>query len=136
MAAKIHPFNRQFRRGFHRHRFIANQNKRDLPPKCREKQETDCFFGLYRYLVQSQAIIDGFHDAWRFSAALPPNQSIWFIFGVCLASCLWFSGLTVLISVFRERLNERVLRGINLICGAVIIFYGLKLFWSFIRMLP
>ena len=83
-----------------------------------------------------QAIIDGTMMLGAFSAALPPNQSIWFIFAIRISICLWFSGLTVLISVFRERLNVRVLRGINLICGVVIIFYGLKLFWSFIRMLP
>ena len=54
--------------------------------------------------------------------------------GVASASCLWFLGLTVFITLFSHKFNDRVLRAINVVCGAVIIFYGLKLLLSFIKM--
>lgn len=45
---------------------------------------------------------------------------------------LWFSALSVIVSLLRERFGEKLLNIINKICGAVIIFYGVKLLYSFI----
>lgn len=35
---------------------------------------------------------------------------------------LWFNGLTLLISVFRDRLDAVFLRRVNIVCGGVIVF--------------
>lgn len=79
-----------------------------------------------------QAIIDGTMMLGAFHVTLPPEQSLTFIAGVALASCLWFTGLSLFISLFSSHFNSRVLRVINLVSGTVIIFYGLKLLLHFI----
>lgn len=35
---------------------------------------------------------------------------------------LWFTGLTLLISVFRDRFDAVFLRRVNIVCGGVIVF--------------
>lgn len=35
---------------------------------------------------------------------------------------LWFTGLTLLISFFRDRLDAVFLRRVNIVCGGVIVF--------------
>ena len=82
-----------------------------------------------------QALIDGTMMLGAFRVTLPGAQSLPFICGVTSASCLWFTGVTLLISVFSSKFNSRVMRWINVVCGAVILFYGGKLFWSFVQML-
>ena len=82
-----------------------------------------------------QAIIDGTMMLGAFHVTLGAAQSTPFICGVAAASCLWFTGLTLVISLFSSRFNAKVLQTINKICGAVIIFYGGKLLFSFISML-
>lgn len=79
-----------------------------------------------------QAIIDGSMMLGAFRATLPTPDASRFIFGVASASCLWFFGITSLIAFFSARFNEKVLRYINIICGVVIIIYGLKLGYGFI----
>lgn len=81
-----------------------------------------------------QAIIDGTMMLGAFHVTLPASQATPFISGVALASCLWFSGLTLVISVFSSKFNAKVLRVINIVCGVIIIVYGLKLFLSFVNM--
>ena len=84
--------------------------------------------------LNPQAIIDGTMMLGAFRVTLPAEQSLAFMAGVASASCLWFLGLTVFITLFSHNFNDRVLRAINVVCGAVIIFYGLKLLLSFIKM--
>lgn len=57
-----------------------------------------------------------------------------FIFGMGLASCLWFTSVTLLISLFSRRFNAKILRIIDLVCGVVIVFYGAKLMMNFLAM--
>lgn len=78
-----------------------------------------------------QAIIDGTMMLGAFHVTLPEAQSLTFIAGVVTASCLWFTGLTLLISVFRDRLDAVFLRRVNIVCGGVIVFYGVKLLLNF-----
>lgn len=78
-----------------------------------------------------QAIIDGSMMLGAFHVTLPAEQSSSFISGVALASCLWFTGLTFLTSIFSDKINAKVLRTINIVCGIVIVFYGFKLFFNF-----
>lgn len=81
-----------------------------------------------------QAIIDGSLLLGGFNASLPPTMSTSFIVGVGLASALWFLTLTVITSQFRAKMNSTVMRWINIICGSIIIFYGIKLGYSFIQL--
>lgn len=81
-----------------------------------------------------QAIIDGSMMLGAFRASLPKEEGLKFIVGVTSASCLWFTGITTFISVFSSKFTDKILRGINIVCGAVIVFYGLKLFYTFIQL--
>ena len=81
-----------------------------------------------------QAIIDGSMMLGAFRASLPPEDGIKFISGVAFASCMWFIGMTIFITCFSSKITEKALRIINIACGTVIIFYGIKLFYSFIQM--
>lgn len=81
-----------------------------------------------------QAIIDGSMILGAFRASLPKEEGLKFIAGVTSASCLWFTGITTFISVFSSKFTDKILRGINIVCGAVIVFYGLKLFYTFIQL--
>ena len=80
-----------------------------------------------------QAIIDGTMMLGAFHVTLPGRQSIPFISGVGLASCLWFTAVTFIISIFSNRFNAKVLRIINVVCGIIIVFYGGKLLFNFIQ---
>ena len=81
-----------------------------------------------------QAIIDGSMMLGAFRASLPKEEGLKFIAGVTSASCLWFTGITTFISVFSSKFTDKILRGINIVCGAVIVFYGMKLFYTFIQL--
>jgi|SRR3712207_5657957 len=82
-----------------------------------------------------QAIIDGIMMLGAFRASLPTEDSMKFILGVTSASCIWFLGISILLSLFQNLFHEKILRAINVICGMIIIFYGLKLFYSFVLLL-
>lgn len=82
-----------------------------------------------------QALIDGSLLLGALHASLPVGMDYAFIFGVACASCTWFLGLTTVTSVFRSRFNERILRIINIVCGAIILVYGAKLMISFFSMI-
>lgn len=81
-----------------------------------------------------QALIDGSLLLGGFKASLPPTMSGSFITGVCLASTLWFLTLTVLTSRYRSKIDSAVMRWINIICGSIIMFYGIKLGYAFIQL--
>lgn len=81
-----------------------------------------------------QAIIDGTMMLGAFRATLQPGEPPFFMLGSASASFLWFLGVTLVLNLFRGKLSEKLLLWVNRICGCVMIFYGLKLLWSFIRM--
>ena len=82
-----------------------------------------------------QAVIDGTMMLGAFHVTLPGAESAPFIIGVAAASCLWFTGLTLLISIFSNKFNTKVLKGINVICGIIILFYGGKLLFNLVLMM-
>lgn len=82
-----------------------------------------------------QALIDGSMMLGAFKATLPAGTDFFFVGGFASASVLWFLGISTIISLFSAKITDKVLRVINVICGVVIIFYGLKLLWSFIQMI-
>lgn len=81
-----------------------------------------------------QAIIDGSMMLGAFKASLPADEGIKFIMGVMGASITWFLGITLFITIFSNKFTNSILTWINRVCGIVIIFYGLKLLYSFIEM--
>lgn len=82
-----------------------------------------------------QAIIDGTMMLGAFHVTLAAGQETPFITGVACASFSWFIGLTFLVSLISSKFNAKVMRWINIVCGVIIIGYGIKLFVSFVQML-
>ena len=82
-----------------------------------------------------QALIDGSMMLGAFKATLPPGTDALFVCGFSSASVLWFLSVVTIISLFSAKFTDKTLRVINVICGSVIIFYGLKLLWTFIQMM-
>ncbi len=80
-----------------------------------------------------QAIIDGSLLLGGFRASLPYGMANYFILGVCLASITWFLSLVTVTLFFRSKFNGIIMKRINIFCGSIIIFYGLKLGYSFIQ---
>ena len=70
-----------------------------------------------------------------FHAGNPGAVSTQLILGSSSASFLWFFGITVLISCFSAKFNDKILRVINIVCGVIIIFYGAKLLFQFFQMI-
>lgn len=81
-----------------------------------------------------QAIIDGSMMLGAFRVSIPHNMGMLFIFGVCTASALWWLTVSTLVRLFSSKINDKLLRIINIVCGAIIIFYGAKLFISFVKL--
>lgn len=80
-----------------------------------------------------QAIIDGTMLLGAFRAALPGGSGIAFIIGVCIASFVWWMTMSSVVNLFAYKINDKLLRIINIVCGAIIVFYGLKLIWNFFQ---
>ena len=78
--------------------------------------------------LNPQAIIDGTMMLGAFRATLTNG-------GFGSASVIWFLTLSTVVSLLGSKFNEKVLNIINKVCGAVIIFYGLKLLYSFVQMM-
>ncbi len=74
-----------------------------------------------------QALIDGTLLFGSFRASLPADMSKFFIIGSSLASVVWFLSLGTVVSVFKKVFNENALKKINVICGVIIIYYGIRL---------
>ncbi len=85
--------------------------------------------------LNPQALIDGSLLLGGFRASLPIADANTFIIGVAIASFTWFMGITTLVTSFRNVFNTKVLTVINFICGGVIIFYGIKLAYTFYQII-
>ena len=82
-----------------------------------------------------QALIDGTVLFGGFHAGNPGGVSTQLILGSSTASFVWFLGITILISFFSARFNDKILRVINIVCGVIIIFYGAKLLFQFFQLI-
>lgn len=80
-----------------------------------------------------QALIDGTVLFGGFRAGNPGSVSLQLILGSSAASLLWFMGITVLISCFSARFNDRILRIINVVCGIILLLYGVRLILRFFQ---
>lgn len=85
--------------------------------------------------LNPQAIIDGTMMLGAFRASIPAETDVFFICGFASASVIWFLTLSTVVSLLGSKFNEKVLNIINKVCGAVIIFYGCKLAWSFLQLM-
>ena len=85
--------------------------------------------------LNPQAIIDGTMMLGAFRASIPAGTDVFFICGFGSASVSWFLTLSTVVSLLGSKFNEKVLNIINKVCGAVIIFYGCKLAWSFLQLM-
>ncbi len=83
--------------------------------------------------LNPQAIIDGSLLLGGFNASLEGIDGIYFIIGVMLSSITWFVSLSMLVNTFKSKLSINVLRWINIICGLMIIIFGLKLIYTFLK---
>ncbi|CCQ96989.1 Lysine exporter protein (LYSE/YGGA) [[Clostridium] ultunense Esp] len=83
--------------------------------------------------LNPQAIIDGSLLLGGYHAYIPNGMSKYFILGFCLASFLWFFSLSTIVSVFQKRINKHFIKWINIICGIIIIFFGFRLGYSFLK---
>ena len=81
-----------------------------------------------------QALIDGSMMLGAFKATLPAGTDLFFVGGFASASIIWFLSISTIISLFSARFTPKTLHINNVVCGAVIIFYGLKLLWNFIQL--
>lgn len=85
--------------------------------------------------LNPQAIIDGTLLLGGFRASLSGTNGTLFIVGVALASAMWFITLTTLVSTFKKLFSIKILKIINIICGSILIFFGLRLLITFIQSL-
>ena len=85
--------------------------------------------------LNPQAIIDGTMMLGAFRASIPAGTDVFFICGFASASVIWFLTLSTVVSLLGSKFNEKVLNIINKVCGAVIIFHGCKLAWSFLQLM-
>lgn len=83
--------------------------------------------------LNPQALIDGTMFVGGFRASMPAEQALVVFFGVCMASMVWFSGLTTLVSLGKKHFTAKVQKGINWVCGTVVILYGISLAWTLIQ---
>ncbi len=83
--------------------------------------------------LNPQALIDGTMFVGGFRASMPAEQAVIVFVGVCMASMVWFSGITTLVSMGKKHFTAKVQKGINCVCGSVVILYGLSLAWTLIQ---
>ncbi len=81
--------------------------------------------------LNPQALIDGTLLLGSFKATLTQAESIIFIGGVASASAMWFLTISMLVSSFKSLFSIKVLRSINIICGMILIGFGVKLVIEF-----
>lgn len=80
-----------------------------------------------------QALIDGTMLLGASRASVPDPFGTAFIIGAALASFVWWLFMPLFVGLFRAKINDKVLRIINVICGSFIVFYGCKLLYNGIQ---
>ena len=83
--------------------------------------------------VNPQALIDGTMLLGAFRASFPGDAGLAFMGGVLSASVFWFFGITAAVRFFGNFITPRLLRLLNIVCGLVILFYGIRLAVLFVQ---
>lgn len=94
---------------------------------------------LYKIIVSAfvvtwlnpQALLDGTMLLGAFRASLSDLDGQHFLMGVMLASLIWFFGLSGVTYCMKSKINVKILRAINIVCGLIITGYGMRLFYLF-----
>ncbi len=81
-----------------------------------------------------QALVDTTLFFGAFRASLPESDVAPFTTGCLAASPLWFVSLTLLVTSLREKFSPGALRALNALCGAFIVFSGVRLLREFFSM--
>jgi len=105
----------------------------DRTPKTIQAIALTCFVVTW---MNPQALIDGSLLLGGMKATLTAAQGNLFLLGVCAASMTWFTGLSLVTNHFNKLIDLKVLKIVNLVCGAIVIYFGLKLFVSFYGLIP
>ena len=77
-----------------------------------------------------QAIVDGTMLLGSARAGVPAEFQTAFIIACAMASVVWWFGMSSIVNALSAKFSDKALRVINVICGAWIVFYGCKLFYS------
>jgi len=85
--------------------------------------------------LNPQALIDGTFLLGGFKALLSAAESPFFIGGVALASVSWFFGLAYGVYFLKRFMTPKVLRIINVLCGSMLVFFGMRLGIEFLNIL-
>lgn len=84
--------------------------------------------------LNPQAIIDGTILFGSIRSTLPENSAYLFIIGACLASILWFNTIALISYKIIDKF-KKFIKYINIICGIILLFFGIKLGYSFVKIL-
>jgi L-lysine exporter family protein LysE/ArgO len=85
--------------------------------------------------LNPQALIDGSLLLGSIRSNLTSSTSILFIIGVCAASITWFYGITIFLNIFKSKLRTNGLKTLNICCGLVLAWFGLKLIANSLNLL-
>ena len=105
----------------------------DQTPKSIKAIAITCFVVTW---MNTQALIDGSLLLGGMKATLTAAQGNLFLLGVCAASFVWFSGLSLLTNHFHKHIDHKALKAVNLVCGVVVVYFGLKLLVSLYGLIP
>lgn len=85
--------------------------------------------------LNPHALIDGSILFGTVNAGLPAGAKNIFFIGMCSASLMWFTALTITVALLRQLISARIFNVINKICGAVIIAFAVKFLWECVQLL-
>lgn len=80
-----------------------------------------------------QAILDRTMLFGSLRASIPDSLITYFIFGACTASIIWFFSLGTIVSMLKKSFNLKSLKIINTVCGVIIIYYGCRIGYNFLK---
>ena len=108
---------------------VPKDNQDAGPDESFIKIVSHCFFVTW---LNPQAIIDGTLLLGGIRATLSKYDAQFFIIGTLSASLLWFSSISTIVSFYKHKFNHKIIKAINLVCGFIILIYGIKLAYSLI----
>ena len=78
-----------------------------------------------------QALIDGALMLGAFRATFVGAEGVAFVVGACSASLVWFQGIALAVNALGSRFSDGMLRVVNVVCGIVVVLYGMRLVAAF-----
>jgi L-lysine exporter family protein LysE/ArgO len=84
--------------------------------------------------LNPQALIDGTILFGGIRSTLPENTEKYFIIGVCFAAIIWFNTLSLITFKILDKFKTFI-KYINIVCGIVMILFGIKLGYSFVKII-